>query len=234
MSGNAQKTWLVKSLNTNTQKRVSEAIQQLGKALPCSVTAVTGSIVTVSFDLTNIPFTLPNVECTLAGPEYIRLPVQAGCKGVVFPADAYIGGVTGLGGGTADLSLVGNLSALVFFPVGNKGWTPTDDPNSLVMYGPSGAIIRDLNKKTSMTLTINGVVFALQAGDAVEVKGNLVVDGNLQIGGTIQSKTGDTYSGDIKTSGNLIAGFGTPDQVGALTHQHTGPGGDTGPPIPGT
>lgn len=87
----------------------------------------------------------------------IRYPIQAGDLGVCFPADAALGGVSG-GTGTADLTQQANLSTLVFFPIGSSKWSATDNPNSLVLYGPDGAIIRNKNKDVTITLTSSGVV----------------------------------------------------------------------------
>ena len=158
MIDNAQKVWMGRSLNQLAQNKALEVIHQQGRALPCSVTAVSGSIVTVKFEVNSGKYTLPQVTVPVAGPEYIRCPTQVGDKGIVLPADTYIGNVTGLGGGTPSLSLPGNLSALVFFPVGNKNWTATDDHNSVVIYGPDGVILRNQSKTVTLTLTGSGVV----------------------------------------------------------------------------
>lgn len=240
MADNAQKTWLPLSLNRLGQKKAAEAIQLLGKALPASIAAIPTAgvpIVTVKFEVNAAPFTIPNVTCPLFGPEWIRYPIAVGTKGVVFPADAYLGGVSGLGDGVAQLGqLPGNLSALVFFPVANKSWQASESPNSLVLYGPDGAIIRDAAKKTTITLTADGVTIDVQAGKAVTINGVLIVKGNLQLGGTIEALAGGgaPYAGDIKTTGNVIAGQGTADQVALQTHIHPAPGGNTGAPTPGT
>ena len=155
MASNAQKTPIARSLNLVAEGRVAQAIQLQGKALPCSVVAVSGSIVTVSFQLTNIPFTLPNVTVPEFGPEYIRYPTQVGDLGVVLPIDTYLGGISGLGGGVADLSMRANLSSLVFFPVGNKGWTAPTDPNKIELYGPDGAILRTKDSTSSVTVQVS-------------------------------------------------------------------------------
>ena len=134
--------------------------------MPCHVKAVDGAIVTVSFDIVstdpNQPVTLPDVTCPIFGPEYIRYPIQVGDLGVVIPIDFYIGGVSGLGGGVANFTQRGNLSTLVFFPIGNANWTASDDANALVMYGPDGVILRPENTKDlvkvepgKITLSIN-------------------------------------------------------------------------------
>ena len=156
MTGNAQKLPLARSLNRLAERKVYEVFHNTGKALPCSVVAVTNSIVTVKFEVQNTPFTLPQVTCPMFGPEYIRYPTQIGDKGVVFAADAYLGGMTALGGGVADLAIRGNLSCLVFFPVGNNDWSNTDNANAVVLYGPDGVILRDTNKKTLVSVDGSG------------------------------------------------------------------------------
>lgn len=164
MSGNQQKTPLGISLNRFAQGKAADAIQALGKALPASVVSVRGAIVQVKFEVTS-KFTLPNVTIPLIGSEYARPPIQPGCKGVVFPADAYLGGMSGLGGGTADLTPPANLTALVFSPIGNSGWTVVDG-NAFVIYGPNGVVLRDAGSGTVLTLTGGGIHIAT-SGDVV-------------------------------------------------------------------
>lgn len=242
MAGNAQKTPFAQAINRFAEKKVYEAIQLLGKALPCQVTAVSGSIVTVKF-LVNSPIELPQVTVPMVGIEYARPPIQVGCMGIVFPSDVGIGGISGLGGGAPDIfSVQANLSSLTFFPVSNKNWSATDNQNAYVIYGPDGVILRDLNSQTKFTLTPDGVTIDLQPGKSLTVNGQLVVtglstlQGNLQLGGALESVVGGTYAGDVKTAGNVIAGFGTGDQVGALTHTHIsgGSGSPTSAPTAGT
>ena len=246
MPNDAQKTWFQLSLNRFSEKKAAEAIQILGRALPCSVVSlpmVGAPIVEVQFAVAAAPFTIPNVTMPLFGPEWIRYPITVGTKGVAFPADVSLGGISGLGVGTAELGVIpGNLSALVFFPIGNSGWTASEAPTSLLLYGPDGVVIRDKEKKTTVTLTVNGVVYDLQAGDAVTINGKQVINGNLTvngdflISGTIKSVAGGTYAGDLNTSGNVIAGFGTGDQITLKNHTHTsgGVGVQTSQPTPGT
>lgn len=221
MADNAQKTPIARTLNRFAENKVRGALSLLGQSLPASVISRAGAIVTVKFEVNAAPFTLPPVTVPLIGSEYVRLPIQAGCKGWVMTADAYLGGMSGLGGGAAGLTSRANLSMLVWSPLGNKNWDPSENDNALLLYGPDGVIIRDAAKKTTMTLTVNGVTFDLQAGDSVTINGNLIVSGNLQISGSIQNLAGGTYAGDIKTAGNIIGGFGTGDQVGLKTHVHT-------------
>jgi hypothetical protein len=188
--GNFQKTPLVSSLNQFATAKAQDAIQQLGKALPCSVVSVQGAIITVKFEVQS-GFTLPQVTVPLFGPEYIRYPIQSGDKGVVFAADAYLGGMSGLGGGVADLTPRNNLTTLVFFPIGNKNWQAVD-PQSVVIYGPNGVVIETKDQSISLTLTPSGIV----------IQGNVTIQGSLAV------------------TGSVIAGSGGADQVGLQTHVH--------------
>jgi hypothetical protein len=179
MADNAQKTPYGRYINEFAQKKILSAIQKLGKNLPCSVIAVSGSIVTVKFEVQS-GFTLPSVTMPMFGPEYIRYPTQIGDLGVTVAADTYLGGISALGGGVADLSLRANLSMLLFLPVASKNWSPTDNPNAVVIYGPDGAVIRDTGNACSIVLTPSGIA----------IKGNVTVTGDVTAGfGTGDSVT---------------------------------------------
>jgi hypothetical protein len=169
MADNVQKTPLARTLEQFGNRKAAGAIALLGKALPAQVVSVSGSIVTVKFLLTNVPFTLPNIKCPIAGSQWARAPTQVDDLGVVLACDAYIGGVSGLGGGTADLTPPANLSALVFFPVGNSGWTAPADPNSWEIYGPDGAIIRTQDSTSSVQVSSAGTAIKLPTGKSVTI-----------------------------------------------------------------
>jgi hypothetical protein len=242
MSNNAQKTPFAQSINRFAEQKIRGFMQLTGQALPCSVVSVNGSIVTVKFEITS-NYTLPQVTVPVFGPEWIRYPIQVGDKGMVIPADAYLGGVSGLGTGTAGLNLPGNLSALIFMPIANANWSATDDANALVLYGPDGVVIRDKGAHCKIVLTPTNITVTVPGGQTVTINGmtvingNAQINGNLQLSGAIQSAPGATYTGDIKTAGNVIAGFATSDQVGLTTHKHGGVqtgGGSTSSPTAGT
>lgn len=219
MADNVLKTPYALSLNEFAQRKINNAIQLLGKALPASVVAVNGAIVTVKFEVNSV-YTLPVVTIPLFGPEYIRYPIQVGDLGVVFPVDFHIGQISGLGGGIADLSTPANLAALVFFPIGNKNWTAVD-PTAVVIRGPGGVELEDEAVTCKLKLTANGITITLPAGKTLTVNGgngvviaqDLVVEGNISAVGTIESTT----------SG-----------IGLTTHKHSGVqtgSGDTGGPV---
>lgn len=190
MADNAQKTPIGLSLNNFARAKAQTAIQKLGKSLPATVVKAMGSIVQVNFEVQS-GFTLPNVTIPLIGCEYARPPIQFGCKGFVIAADAYLGGMSGLGGGIADLRTQFNLTALVFAPIGNTGWT-TVDPNAYTIYGPNGVVLRTQDGTISLTLTPAGITIV----------------GNVTIQGTLTA------------TGNITAGQGTGDQADLLNHDH--------------
>jgi len=221
MASNVQKTAIARTLNQFAQRKVRGTLAQLGQALPAQVVSRQGGIVTVKFPLTGVPYTLPNVTVPIVGAEYVRLPIQAGCPGMVMTADAYLGGVTGLGGGVANLTQRANLATLVWTPLGNKAWPAVEDDNALVLYGPNGVIIRDKDKKNILTINGSTVKLSMSGGTQFEIDGDVVLKGDLLIQGNIKSETGGTYAGALETSGAVIAGFGGADQVGLQTHTHT-------------
>ncbi|EEF27063.1 conserved hypothetical protein [Ricinus communis] len=98
------------------------------------------------------PWTLKPITIPKAESPWIRMPTQEGDTGVTLPADVYLGGVSGLGGGTASFRRRGNLSALVFVPVSNASSAPID-PNAAQVQGPNGAIIRTTEGTTSSIVT---------------------------------------------------------------------------------
>ncbi|MHA3513494.1 hypothetical protein ACX1G9_19630 [Yersinia enterocolitica] len=141
------------------ENKISEAMESAGKVLPVTVISQSGKMVTVSFNLTNIPYTLPQVTIPIFGPQYIRYPMQPGDRGIVIPADTYLGGVSGQGGGTADLTPPANLSALVFLPISNTEWDSVDG-QVLTLYGPEGVTIRDAGSNTTFLLTPESITIA--------------------------------------------------------------------------
>jgi hypothetical protein len=174
----ALKTPLSRTLSEFTVKKVLDEIRKRGTPLPGHVVSVSGSIVTVNFDVQGV--TLPNITMPVIGAEYVRLPIQEGDLGAAWPSSIYLGGVSGLGGGVADLTLRGNLSALVWIPIGNKNWAPPTDPNSLELYGPDGVILKDEGGNVVATLnTTNGFKVTF-GGHTFEItSGGIFLDGTL-------------------------------------------------------
>jgi len=194
-------------------------VQQLGKCLPCSVVSVDGALITVKFEVKADPLTLPHVKMPLFGPEYVRYPIQAGDKGFAIAADAYLGQMSGLGDGSADLSVQPNLSTLSFMPCGNKNWRSVDH-DAVVIYGPNGVVLQDAQQTCTITLTPSGVTLALGSNPLTITASNVTLDS----------------SGNLKVWGNVTWAQGSTPTT-AETHHHSGVTtgiGSSGPPVPGT
>lgn len=212
----AQKIPLARSLNLFAEKKVADAIQLTGRGLPCSVVKAVNSIITVKFEVNSL-FTLPNITIPMFGPEYIRYPTQKGDKGVVIPFDARLSGVSGLGGGVADLSQPANLTALVFLPISNTAWSEVD-PNAVTIYGPNGVVLRDEGSNTIFTLTPTSIT--MQAPDSV----------TLMCGGSefkltptsylISGSTGSISDGSHSTSAAIMNSIWALLETFLNTHTH--------------
>jgi hypothetical protein len=230
MSSIDQKIPFEASINNFAQRKINNAFQSAGQSWPCTVVNVKGSIVTVTFNIydPNHPdVTIPPVTCPVFGPEYIRYPIQVGDQGVCFSATASLKQVSGLGTGVATFTNMGNLSALVFFPVGNSTWTPVD-PDALVLYGPNGVVIRDTESKTTITLTPEGIEIVRGNtnisidNSSVNITADLItLNGAIELNGHI-SQTDHGHG----TTANFIGPINVTNDVTAegkslATHEHT-------------
>lgn len=198
---NAQRTWMGRGLNSLASRHAANQGQLDGQSLPCVVVSIAGAMVTVAFQI-NSGFTLPEVQMPIMGSEYVRLPIQSGCRGFAVPASARLGGVSGLGG-PADLSAPSNLGALVFLPVGNLDFSDVD-PNAVTVYGPNGVVLRDTGSETVLTLTPSGLLVVSQGTISLQTSG-----ASVTISGT-----------EVNIAGTLIIN-GQP----YLLHEHLASGG---------
>ena len=179
MPSQFSKLWLQDTQNRIAILRARLAIQSQGRALPCHVEAVNGAIVTVAFDVSPSPWPLPQITIPKAESPWIRMPTQIGDKGMTVPADAYLGGTSGLGGGVADISEPGNFSALVFVPVSNSG-SPPVDPNAAQVQGPNGAIIQTTTgTASSIVVNQNGITLTYGSKVVTLNASGLTIDGIL-------------------------------------------------------
>lgn len=245
MSSNAQKTPLARTLQTVVTRRANDLMQLEGKEFPCSIVSVMGSLVKVKFEIQSA-YTLPQVLLPVAYSRYVRLPLKQGDMGIALSADAYLGGVSGLGGGTANLTQRGNLSNLVFMPISNRNFVASPDPNAVFVTAPNGAIITEDTNNASIKVTPTSIILKVGAttitidASGIHVVGNMDVNGGLTAAGGAGNEF--TVTGNMQLNGMLISTgqITTPDiifGVGSIplsTHVHLAPGGggDTGPPLP--
>ncbi len=143
MHDNFSTLWSQDSLNRFAEAKVAQAIEQTGRALPCVVQAVNGSLVTVAFEVSG-PAALQPVTMPIAMSQWARVPVQVGDVGVTVPADTFLGGISGQGSGTADPTKdYGNLTTLIFMPIAATSFPTSPNANTFWGNGPAGARIGD-------------------------------------------------------------------------------------------
>lgn len=200
----SRKLPIFSSLVENARKQSRQAVHMDGRSMPATVAAVSGSIVTVNFELDS-DYTLPQIKVPVFGAEYIRQPIQVGCKGVVIASDYYLGAMSGLGPGRAKLPKRGNLSNLVFFPIGNSGWSAVDG-DTLTMYGVSGVKISDklggssyVTVEDGATTLSNGSATVKLTGSNVEITGTLVINGQQYTAHTHTNGNGGSPTGGVIT-----------------------------------
>lgn len=170
---NAQRTPLVDGLNRFVNDKIFDASELVGKSLPATVVEVdpSGTIVKVNFEI-DTKVNIPQVQCPIGFPEWVRWPIQKGDKGFVTSCDLYMGGMSGLGGGKASFTQQPNLTTLIWFPCGNIALPSTDDPQKVVLYGPTGVILEDQQKKCILTLTPDGITITLNGQPYISVNAN--------------------------------------------------------------
>lgn len=90
-------------------------------------------------------------------------------------------------------------------------------------------------------LSSTGIELTPHGALPVKVNGNLIVTGNFQLGGLLESVDGTLYTGKIWTGGEIVSRVGTGGAVSLSTHVHTQPNdghGDveqpTAAPTPGS
>lgn len=183
MSDNFQTLWAQGSLNQHAINRGLQLIQETGRALPCKVTAVNGSLVTVAFECTfsaeqngePTPITLPQVTIPKAESQWLRNPTQVGDVGITVPADTFIGGVSGQGSGVADLGTdYGNLSSLVFLPIAATAFPASPDANRAWLNGPNGVEISD--EAQTITIIVDHATGTIQMAGSGTSSGTGVVN----------------------------------------------------------
>ena len=214
-------------MNNFAANKIAQAQLMAGKVLPAAVVERNGNMVVIQVLLRNVPYVVPHLTVPLFGPEYIRYPMQPGDKGILIPADTYLGGVSGLGGGTADLTPPANLSALTFLPISNTEWESVD-PNVLTMYGPEGVTLRDSGSNTTFLLTPDSVTIVTPEQFKVTVGGTA-----FTLTGTSWALTGQSgtiQDSDASTSPSIMHTGWKSLLEWANSHRHSnGNGGsDTG------
>lgn len=190
-----QKIPLSRSLPQLAARAAEDAQEQVGLRLPGHVTAVSGSIVTVNFDVHGV--TLPQATMAVAMSQYDRIPIQVNDKGYATTADAFLGGATGLGNGTADLTQWGNLSNLVWVPISNKNWTAFDS-TARVITSANGQFVVSCGN-SGVTISYNGTVLFKVDTTNVTINNRVFLNHDHSAGTYVAPSGGGPVTGDSGT-----------------------------------
>ncbi len=187
----------------SSAKQAGISSEALGKSLPATVVSVSGSLVTVNFEVSG-DFTLPQIQVPVLGSEYIRLPIQSGCKGMVISSDYYLGNMSGLGTGKATFVRNGNLTNLVFVPIGNKSWSSVDG-DVLTLYGVSGVLLKNSESgDASVSITSDDVTLATSGASVALSGSDVTITGTLSINGLAYVSHTHTNGNEGSPTGGVI------------------------------
>lgn len=193
MADNAQITPIGKSLSRWGRGVVANGLNVIAKNLPATVAARIGAIVDVNFEVQGVEKP-PRVKMPILGSKYFRAPIQPGERGMTLSADAYLGGMSGLGGGVADFTQRANLATLVWTPIGNADWESLDPNTTWIVGGPNGVTIRDASGGSVMSMNATGISMSFGGntlainGTGVVINGRIFLDHehkNVQTGGGV-------------------------------------------------
>jgi hypothetical protein len=136
--------------------------------------------------------------------------------------------------GVGDIGVMLAASRDISSVKANKGQA---NPGSSRQFDPADAVylgaLLSVAPTQFITFTSTGIKMADKNGNVLEFKqggifvtGNIVVQGNLQLSGNIQAPDGSTYTGTIKTTGDVVA-----NNISVQGHHHQAPNGPTGPAL---
>lgn len=211
MPSQHDKLWSQKRTNDLAVQRAKEAIQQLGHALPCRVTAVAGALVTVAFEVDSTPWVLPQITIPKAESNWVRMPTQVGDTGITVPADTYIENIVGSATATPKITVQpGNLSALVFLPVSRKP-SPPQDQNAAIVQGPNGFIGQTTTGTASSVITdTSGTTITFGSTTLViNASGVTIAVGGVSYSFTATAATFDGVNFTTHTHGGVQPGSGS-------------------------
>jgi hypothetical protein len=119
-----------------------------------------------------------------------------------------------------DISAVKNTKAIAN-PGSLRKFSPSDGVYLFGIPGLNGTAPEQWIKWTDDGINITAAHGNTLTSDASGWKfvGNVIMQNNLQLAGSIQDANGNEYAGDIKTSGDLVAG-----SISVKQHHHTAQG----------
>ncbi|CAI3958274.1 unnamed protein product [Commensalibacter communis] len=180
MYENPLKAPLFKSLIDIAQNTVNSDNDLQGKIWPATIETYDGFMAIVNIEISSVN-NYPQIEVPVLRSEYIRLPIQKGCRGFLIPLAVNIDHIIGMGL-TAPTDTAGfNLGNMAFLPIASQ-LDPKTDKDILVIYGEDqGVKIQSKDGKTFVYIKKNSIEID---GD-VTLKKNITINGDVDIKGTL-------------------------------------------------
>ena len=188
---NALVTPIVWSHSQSGYVRAQDRYQENVQPLPVTIKKIVGELVMVTVDMQGV-YTQPTLLLPQAFSEWVREPTQVGDKGWAVPSNYYLGGQSGLGGGTANYRYRGNMTTLVFQHISQKAFphNKNRDLNAVFINGPNGVVLQDTQGKcvftqtpTGITIKIGGMTLTITSA-GLDVEGGDIVNNHLTVGST--------------------------------------------------
>lgn len=182
------------SINRVAVDRSKDTLWVKGLKLPCIIKSVSANTVKVQISVKNMDSNMYEVPC--ARSAYERPPYQVGDRGVVMCMDVDISEMTGAGSSVPSMATIGNLGALVFFPVSTTKGKAPDDLNMYYISGPNGFLLTSVDGSVSVSGE-KGKSLALKYGSS----GITITDDKIDMTGTLVIN-GQVYTQHTHTNGN--------------------------------
>lgn len=180
MADNALTMPLAFHLPRAIDKRTQDKNQIGSQSIPVSVTKVVGEHVQVKVEAQG-KFTIPgNMLYPQVFSAWIRQPTQVGDKGVLVPADYYLGGMSGNAGGVANYSGRGNLTPLAFVQLSQKSF-PTNNTRNLnqaFINGPQGVRLQTTDGNAFIDIGTGAIRIKFGSNEVVINGSGITLNGN--------------------------------------------------------
>lgn len=195
---------IFKSLNDIARNESVTSRNAQGHIIPATVESFDGTLAVVNIEVSS-ENNYPQITVPLLRSEYIRFPIQKGCRGILIPLYVNIDHIIGLGLVAPTMKMGFNFQNMAFLPIASVTQPEIKNNNTLVLYGESdGVKIQTKDGSTHITVNHNTVAVTaskIELNGNVTVKNKLTVNGNVDIKGTL-TVGGTEFKSHTHSNGN--------------------------------
>lgn len=166
--------------------------------LPAIVESFDGVSVTVNIEVSS-KTAYPKIQAPVLSPEYIRLPIQKGCRGILIPLSVNIEHICGLGQTAPENVPTFNISNMAFIPIYYATQEKVDNDTIHIIGGKNGAVICS-SGKSSIIKCENGKI--TMKADSISIDGDLNIKGKVDIKGGL-TINGIDFMSHTHSNGNM-------------------------------